>query len=538
MRRLILLSFTLLTAMMSWGETTAPADFVVKLKDGTTLRFLGESTEMSFNAEGTVLSITNPNIYFAASYAIEGIESIDFLEPGEPAGGGSLDTPHVDVTIDPTDDTSYSEVKEEVITDDTHDDYGDFIENYAPKNRVTITYDGAKATVSGTVSGVNAKIDGAHVLITSSKKNIAYTLKGTTTNGSFKLYSTNKTQVTLGGVSITNPTGAAINIQSGKTMLIELTDGTTNTLVDGTTYTTTMGEDQKGTLFSEGQLVFSGNGALNVTSHYGHGIVSDDYIRVRNGNITVNAVRDGINTNDRFLMYGGTVTVNAQQDGLDIGKGYIEIGGGKLTVSAVDEGITASYEGDDAGNIDPAITPYVDIKGGLIKVTTTGDKGHGMRAMSTFTMSGGIVQVTVKGAGSKALLSESNMSLAGGKVTALTEGAALYEADVKDLSSSAAIRSKGTLKISDMTIRAKSTGTGAKGINNVGDITVTNSALTIVAEGDTHRHDALDARSRGITTDGTLTLSGGALHVKSHDEPLLGTVVFRNAAVYAGYQVR
>jgi hypothetical protein len=299
-----------------------------------------------------------------------------------------------------------------------------------------------------------------------------------------------------------------------------------------------MGEDQKGTLCSEGQLVFSGNGALNVTSHYGHGIVSDDYIRVRNGNITVNAVRDGINTNDRFLMYGGTVTVNAQQDGLDIGKGYIEIGGGKLTVSAVDEGITASYEGDDAGNIDPAITPYVDIKGGLIKVTTTGDKGHGMRAMSTFTMSGGIVQVTVKGAGSKALLSESNMSLAGGKVTALTEGAALYEADVKDLSSSAAIRSKGTLKISDMTIRAKSTGTGAKGINNVGDITVTNSALTIVAEGDTHRHDALDARSRGITTDGTLTLSGGALHVKSHDEPLLGTVMFRNAAVYAGYQVR
>ena len=540
MKRLILLSFTLLTTVMSWGETTAPADFVVKLKDGSTLRFVGESTEMSFNAEGTVLSITNPNYYFSASYAIEGIESIDFVDSGEPAGGGSLDEPYVDVTTDPADDTSYGEIKEQVITDDTHDDYGDFIENYTPKNTVVITYEGDKASYSGNPSGVRVVANGAHVTVTSTKKDIAYTLKGTTTNGSFKLYSDKKTQITLDNVNITNPKGAAINIQSGKTMLIDIADGTQNVLEDGASYTTSTGEDQKGVLFSEGQLVFSGEGQLSVKSNGGHGIVSDDYIRVRSGNITINSVRDGINTNDRFIMYGGNVTITAQQDGLDIGKGYIELGGGKLTVNAVDEGITASYEGESDGSTDPTIFPYIDIKGGLIKVTTTGDKGHALRAMSTFTMTGGIVQATVEGAGSKALLSEGNMSLTGGKITAYTTGDALYEADIKELSSSAALRSKGKLTITNMTIGAMSTGKGGKAINNVGDIAMSNSTVTAIALGERFEYNGLDSRARGITTDGKFSMTGGSLKVKAYDTPLQveGTQTFSNNAVYAGYKLQ
>lgn len=546
MKRLILFSCALLTAMMSWAVLALPADFRVVCKDGTSANFSGGGTEMYFNEEGTVLYIVNDGeAYgslgekFSVSYAVDGIESIEFAEQCAYDGQYNYDGAHIDVTTDPADDTSYTEVAEKVITDEADGDYGDFIENYVPTNRVTITYDGDKATVSGTVSGVMAKANGAHVIISSTKKNIAYTLKGKTSNGSFKLYSNYKTQVTLGGVDITNPTGAAINIQSGKTMLIELADGTTNKLADGTAYTMTTGEDQKGTFFSEGQLVFSGKGALDVKSVGGHGIVSDDYIRMRGGDITVNSVRDGINTNDRFLMYGGNVTVTAQQDGLDIGKGYIEIGAGKLTVNAVDEGITASYEGDDFGDVDPTITPYIDIKGGLVKVTTTGDKGHGLRAMSTLMMTGGIVQVTVKGDGSKALLSEGDMSLSGGKVTVFVEGGALYEADVQDLSSSAAIRSKGVLKINNMTIGVKSTGTGGKGINNVGDITIKNSSIIVVASGETHKQNGLDSRSRGVTTDANLTLDGGALQVKSYDEPLhvFGAQTFLNGAVYVGYKI-
>lgn len=543
MKRLIFLSCALLTTLMSWADLVGPADFCVVCKDGTSAKFPGLGTEMYFNEEGTILYIVNNGggspSGFSVNYAVDGIEAIEFSDFWSYENQYSYDGAHVDVAIDPTDDTSYTEVKEEVITDAAHADYGDFIENYTPTNRVTITYDGDKATVSGTVSGVMSRVTGAHVIISSTKKNIAYTLKGTTTNGSFKLYSDYKTLVTMDGVDITNPTGAAINIQSGKTIMVELADGTTNKLADGTTYTMTTGEDQKGAFFSEGQLVFSGNGSLDVTSVGGHGIVSDDYVRMRSGNVTVNSVRDGINTNDCLLMYGGTVNVTAQQDGLDIGKGYIEIGGGKLTVNAVDEGITASYEGDDAGVIDPLITPYIKIKGGLIKVITTGDKGHAVRAMSTLTMTGGVLQATAKGAGAKAVMSEGDMTLTGGKLTAITEGNALYEADVQELSSAAALRSKGVLTMENMTVGAKSTGTGGKGINNVGNVMLKNSTVTVVASGATHEHNALDSRSRGVDTDGNLTLDGGSLHVRSYDEPLqvAGTQTLSNSAVYAGYEV-
>lgn len=537
MKRLILLSLAFVAAMLSWA-VTIPSDFRVVCKDGSVAYFCGRGTELTFNEEGTVLYIQTEGQDAVVSYAVDGIEAVEFTQSGKTYDAYDYAGDHIDVAFSSSDDTSFTEVKENVITDENHDDYGDFIENYKPKNTVVITYKEGKASYTGNPSGVNVIVSGNHVKVTSAKSDIAYTLKGTTTNGSFKLYSDKKAQITLDGVSITNPTGAAINIQSGKTMMIKLADGAANYLEDGKSYTLESIEQQKGTLFSEGQLVFSGNGSLNVKSNYGHGIVSDDYVRVRGGNITINSVRDGINTSDRFIMYDGVVNITAQQDGIDVDEGYIEIGGGQLTVNAVDEGITASYEGDEnSGIVDPLITPYIDIKGGLIKVVTTGDKGHGMRAMSTFSMSGGIVQATTKGAGSKALMSEGGMSLIGGKVTVLTEGSALYEDS--DLSSSAGIRSKGVLTMKNIALGIKSTGTGSKGINNVGDVVVENCRATIIASGATHKSNGLDSRSRGVDTDGNLTLNGGVMLVRSYDEPLhlKGKLSFLNNAVYNGYQI-
>lgn len=77
-------------------------------------------------------------------------------------------------------------------------------------------------------------------------------------------------------MNIVNPSGAAINIQSGKRVFVVSPDGTENTLVVGSSYVLTDGEDMKGCFFSEGQLIFSGGGKLRVTGNYKHGICSDD----------------------------------------------------------------------------------------------------------------------------------------------------------------------------------------------------------------------------------------------------------------------
>ncbi len=73
----------------------------------------------------------------------------------------------------------------------------------------------------------------------------------------------------------------------GKRVFVEVKTETENYLADASSYSTVTGEDEKGCFFSEGQLIFSGTGALTVTGNYKHGICSDDYVRLRSGsNIT------------------------------------------------------------------------------------------------------------------------------------------------------------------------------------------------------------------------------------------------------------
>ena len=183
----------------------------------------------------------------------------------------------------------------------------DFRENDTFTKTVTIHYNGASVNVRNEVEGVTVDTDGAHVVVNSTVKEVEYVLSGSTKNGSFKMYSSNKFKLTLGGVTITNPIGAAINIQSKKRLFVVLADGTENNLADGTNYTIVDGEDMKGCFFSEAQLIFSGQGTLNIAGNYRHALCSDDYIRFRKG-VKLNirqAAKDGIHTNDGIIIGGG-----------------------------------------------------------------------------------------------------------------------------------------------------------------------------------------------------------------------------------------
>lgn len=83
---------------------------------------------------------------------------------------------------------------------------------------------------SRTVDGCqDTGADDEDLVPNSSASGVAYELKGSTTSGSFKIYSDKKFKVTLNGVSIT---------------FIVLADGTENKLTDAATYATST-EDQK-----------------------------------------------------------------------------------------------------------------------------------------------------------------------------------------------------------------------------------------------------------------------------------------------------
>ena len=185
------------------------------------------------------------------------------------ASGTLLD---FDVSWEDIADNSYVEIAETIITDKNDDEYDDFIENSSFASSIQIAYANGLATVTGSVSGVTVTTNGAHVTVNASVAGVEYVLSGSASNGSFKVYSDKKFKLTLAGVSLTNDSGAAINIQSGKRVFVEVKTDTENYLADASSYSTVTGEDEKGCFFSEGQLIFSGTGALTVTGNYKHGI--------------------------------------------------------------------------------------------------------------------------------------------------------------------------------------------------------------------------------------------------------------------------
>ena len=416
------------------------------------------------------------------------------MMPGGTASSGTALTTTLG-TFDVTIDTS-ALTETETIPGSTDTYYEDYVETYTPTTTIKIAYNGNSATVSGEAEGVTITKDGADVTVNSTVKNIAYELSGTTSDGSFKIYSEKKFEVILNGVDITNPTGAAINNQ-GKRMYVVVKDGTTNKLTDGSSYTMVDNEDMKGTLFSEGKLAFSGSGTLSVYSNAKNGIVSDDYVFIRpNTNIYVKSTTNhGIKANDGVIIRGGVVNVEVSADaakGINT-DGFIQIEGGRVT--AITSG-GSSYDSEDkeykgcAGIKSDSI--FV-ISGGEVNVKSTGAGGKGLNSSQTMTITGGTIRAIAAGknfssgnddVAAKAIKSAGDMTISGGDIMARS---AAHEA----------IETKGKLTVSAGSIGAYSSDDA---INSAGVMTINGGYIF-----------GYSTTNDGIDANGNLTVNGGVL---------------------------
>jgi hypothetical protein len=264
----------------------------------------------------------------------------------------------------------------------------DLIANSTFPTVITIAFSGTGATITpATTTGVTITQTAGDVVINSTATGVAFTVSGTTADGSIKVYSEKKYLLTLNNANITNLDGPAINLQSSKRAFVTLADGSTNTIADGLIYKAAGKEDQKGTFFTEGQVIFGGTGTLNVVGNNKHGLAADDYIRVVSGTINITkTISDGIHTNDAFIMDGGKINIVAGTDGIETEEGYIIINNGSLTIASGGEGIKASYD-----DTDPAIVSYVNINNGSINITSTG--GEGIASKNRLTINSGNIKV-------------------------------------------------------------------------------------------------------------------------------------------------
>jgi len=313
-------------------------------------------------------------------------------------------------------------------------DDNDYVENSTFDYQVTISYSGTTATLTGDVERVSVSQTGAHVVITSNVKDMEYVLTGASANGSLKVYSDYKFKLTLNGVQLTNPTGAAINNQCGKSLYVVVADDTNNVLQDGASYTATGEEDQRGTLFSEGQMIFSGKGLLSIYANAKNGIASDDYIRFRPGtNIYVNStVNNGVKAKDGIYIAGGVLNIEVSGDGAkglncDMG---IDVAGGRTTVITSGKSVIEANDTSSCAAVkcDSTLT----ITGGTLNLKSTGEGGKGINSKRDVIVKGGEINVVTLGeklnSSPKGIKADENISISGGYIYSYSAASSPIEA--------------------------------------------------------------------------------------------------------------
>ncbi len=357
------------------------------------------------------------------------------------------------------------------------DDADDDISNTSFALTVQVVFsESDDATVTGVTDDFSVTVSGNDVTIVySGDEYVMYELSGGTTDGFFKLYSSKKQGITLNSAFITNPNGAALNVQGpmatpnkGKRTFV-IIEGQ-NGLADGASYTDTpSGEDEKAALFSEGQLIFSGDGSLAVTAQGRSGIVSDDYVLVKGGTLTVNVTGNAYYDSDDN-EYKSTAGIKAND--------YVRMDGGTLT-------ITNSGTGGKGIKCDGNGYFY----GGSLRVTTTGSN-YGSGGGGGFPGGGNSSSSSVSAKGIKC---DGNLVFAGGNV-------------VVSSTAHEGIEAKGTLTVTSGEVYSYSRADDA--INSGGDFTVSGGYVCGYSAG----NDGLDA-------NGNFYIKGGVVYAIGTNSP-------------------
>ncbi len=364
------------------------------------------------------------------------------------------------------------------------DDVDNLDTNY--DRTVNVVFATAGATVSGTGDSLLATVSGNDVTIRNmGTEKVLYNVSGTTTDGFLKIYSGRKQAIRLDGVAIKNTRGAAINIQGheatpNKGKRVDLIVNGSNSVADGSSYSLTPSdEDEKGVIFSEGQVVVSGSGTLSVTATGKNGICSDDYVAFLDGcTVSISSsAGHAVRGKDYILVSGGTVDIDVSANGK---KGFssdslVCFAGGVTTIAVT--GSTIVENGDTSGTAGVKADQLFEMNDGSLVITNSGSGGKGISCDGPAYFRGGEVNIAVTG-------SNYGSSSGGGGGHGPGGGGGWGG-------------------------NSSNNSVGAKGIKCDGNIEISGGVITVTA-----------SKHEGIETKGTLTISGGQVYSQSSDDAI------------------
>ena len=359
--------------------------------------------------------------------------------------------------------------------------------NEVTDNRVAISYQGdvATVTVAGNVARyVTPTVSGAHVSVVQGSDvddttcgEITYTLCGTSANGEFAMEGSYKATVELDGLTLTNPTGAAISLNDGKRIDLSVKKGTENTLTDGA-------GSQKGCLACKGHLELKGKGVLNLYGNTAHALYAKEYVEMKNCTVNVlKAVKDGINCNQYFLIESGELHVKG-------------VGDDGIQVSFNDD---TDREAEDTGSI---------------------------------TIAGGTLDISVAGKAAKGLKADGDILVTDGTLGVSTTGSGTWDSDDAKTKASACMSADGNIRVDGGQLTLASSGAGGKGIGCDGTLDINGGTLSITTTGGMYAYvngteynnytgntdrlsSAQKSSPKGVRAEGNITINGGNITVST-----------------------
>ena len=310
----------------------------------------------------------------------------------------------------------------------------------------------------------------------------------------------------LNNATITNSTGAAINVVEADEVVIYTASGTTNTVSDGSSYSDTASGSPDAAIYSKSDLTLAGEGTLKVEGKYEEGIHTTDGLVIASGTLEVTAANTGIKGKDYVDILDGTITVTATKDGIkatndtDGNRGWVRLSGGTVNISAGDDGFKAERVLEISGgtlNITQANegieAQYINILDGTVNVTSSDDginASYSTTSTSTESASTSTTQTTQNNQG--------NQSAQGNQAALQAPSGSAGQAPAG-----------GQAPSGSMGQPPAGGGAGGGGMGGGGGtfevvdatINITGGTVTVNANGD------------GIDSNGTATLSGGTLVV-------------------------
>ncbi|MGM9971409.1 MAG: carbohydrate-binding domain-containing protein [Anaeroplasmataceae bacterium] len=410
----------------------------------------------------------------------------------------------------------------------------------------------------------------------------SYTLSGNL-NGNIVIdvdeTETYKFTLVLSDVTITSAYNSPIFINTASKVVINASEGTTNTIIDNREAIGSDSTQKSAAIYSAVDLNLSGSGTLNITSVNNNGVNTKDDLQVKNQTLNVTCVDNALKGNDEVSIESGTITLIATDgDGIKTSnnglssklnqKGNVIISGGNITIYSGSDGIDAAYDVIISGD-STVVNIYTTSEYAGDKVSSIGSVVSGtyyILVNSSYTYTYSIRYKTTSGytmvnADTTASKTSSGYNYYPVDTVAGATSFEVYvytsdqtQGSISDyyvVSSSKALNANyDTLQITSISSSSISTSWtlyetssssnsdklvySTKGLKANNEITISGGTITIYAYDDAiHANNDEIIESTSTTGSGSVNLTGGTIYVKTHDDGIHadGTLTIDGATV-------